>query len=43
MISTILQVAGVAAIVVGVSLFSIPAGFIAAGIGLVLIGMAVAR
>lgn len=43
MISTILQVAGVGIIVAGVSLIWLPAGIIAAGIGLLLIGLAVAK
>ena len=43
MISTILQVAGVGVIVAGVSLIWLPAGIIAAGIGLLLIGLAVAK
>lgn len=43
MVSTILQVAGVGVIVAGVSLIWLPAGIIAAGIGLVLIGLAVAK
>jgi len=42
-VSTILQVAGVGVIVAGVSLIWLPAGIIAAGIGLVLIGLAVAK
>jgi hypothetical protein len=42
-ISTILQVAGVGIIVAGVSLIWLPAGIIAAGIGLLLIGLAVAK
>lgn len=43
MVSTILQVAGVGVIVAGVSLIWLPAGIIAAGVGLVLIGLAVAK
>ena len=43
MISTILQVAGVGVIVAGVSLIWLPAGIIAAGVGLLLIGLAVAK
>jgi hypothetical protein len=42
-VSTILQVAGVGVIVAGVSLIWLPAGIIAAGVGLVLIGLAVAK
>jgi hypothetical protein len=42
-ISTILQVAGVGVIVAGVSLIWLPAGIIAAGVGLLLIGLAVAK
>jgi hypothetical protein len=42
-VSTILQVAGVGAIVAGISLIWLPAGIIAAGLGLVLIGLAVAK
>jgi hypothetical protein len=41
--STVLQLAGVAALVTGVLLLSIPAGLIVGGIGLVLIGMAVSK
>lgn len=43
MVSTILQVAGVGVIVAGVSLIWLPAGIIAAGVGLLLIGLAVAK
>lgn len=43
MISTILQLVGVAVIVGGVALLSIPVSVIVAGVGLVLIGLAVAR
>ena len=43
MVSTILQVAGVGVIVAGISLIWLPAGIIAAGVGLVLIGLAVAK
>lgn len=43
MISTILQLVGVAVIVGGVALLSIPVAVIVAGVGLVLIGLAVAR
>lgn len=43
MVSTILQLVGVGAIVAGVCLFSVPAGIIVGGIGLILIGLAVAR
>jgi hypothetical protein len=42
-VSTILQVAGVGVIVAGVSLIWLPAGIIAAGVGLLLIGLAVAK
>jgi len=42
-VSTILQVAGVGVIVAGISLIWLPAGIIAAGVGLVLIGLAVAK
>lgn len=41
--STVLQVLGVAVVVTGVLLLSIPAGMIVGGIGLILIGLAVAR
>lgn len=41
--STILQLTGVGLIVAGVCLFSIPAGIVVGGIGLVLIGLAVAK
>ena len=43
MISTILQLVGVAVIVGGVALLSIPVAIIVAGVGLVLIGLAVAK
>lgn len=43
MISTILQLVGVAVIVGGVALLSIPVAVIVAGVGLVFIGLAVAR
>ena len=43
MISTILQLVGVAVIVGGVALLSIPVAVIVAGVGLVLIGLAVAK
>jgi hypothetical protein len=43
MVSTILQLLGVAVIVGGVALFSIPAAVIAGGLALVLIGLAVSR
>ena len=43
MVSTILQVAGVGVIVAGISLIWLPAGIIAAGVGLLLIGLAVAK
>jgi len=43
MFSTILQLVGVAAIVGGVALLSIPAAVIAGGLALVLIGLAVSR
>jgi len=42
-VSTILQVAGVGVIVAGISLIWLPAGIIAAGVGLLLIGLAVAK
>lgn len=43
MISTILQLLGVAVVVGGVAMFSLPAALIVAGIALVLIGLAVSR
>ncbi len=43
MVSTIVQLVGVAVIVAGVALLSIPAAVITAGVGLVLIGLAVAK
>ena len=43
MLSTILQLLGVAVIVGGVALFSIPAAVIAGGLAFVLIGLAVSR
>lgn len=43
MIANILQVAGVASIVVGGFLIWVPAGFILAGVGLVLFGLAAER
>jgi hypothetical protein len=43
MVSTILQLLGVALIVGGVALLSIPAAVIAGGLALVLIGLAVSR
>jgi len=42
-ILTMLDVAGVSLVVVGVMLFSIPAGLIVAGIGVLLISWAVSR
>ena len=41
--STVLQVLGVAVIVAGVCLLNIAAGVIIAGIGLIVIGLAVAK
>ena len=41
--STILQVAGVAVIAIGIGLFNVPAGVIAAGIGVLLFGLALER
>lgn len=43
MLSTILQLVGVAAVVAGVLLLSIPAGVIIGGIALVLVGLAVSK
>jgi hypothetical protein len=43
MVSTILQLLGVAVIVSGIALFSVPAAIIAGGLALVLIGLAVSR
>lgn len=43
MVSTIVQLVGVVVIVAGVALLSIPAAVITAGVGLVLIGLAVAK
>ena len=43
MLSTILQVAGMAAVAVGAGLVFLPAGVIAAGVALVLVGMSLER
>lgn len=43
MVATALQVAGLAAVVIGVGLLSIPAAVIAAGISAVLLGLALER
>lgn len=43
MLSTILQVAGMAAVAVGAGLIFLPAGVIAAGVALVLVGMSLER
>lgn len=41
--TTTLQLAGVSAITLGTFLFSIPAGFIVAGVFLIVIGIALGR
>lgn len=43
MLATVLQLVGVAVIVGGIALLSIPAAVIAGGLALVLIGLAVSR
>ena len=43
MIATILQAVGVAVISVGLGLFFLPAGVIAAGVGVLLCGLALER
>lgn len=42
-IHSILQVAGIAVVALGISIWSIPAGVIALGLGAVLIGIALER
>lgn len=43
LLGSVLQVVAVAAIVTGVCLLNVPAGVIVAGVGLLLIGLAVSR
>jgi hypothetical protein len=43
MVATVLQICGIAAIAIGAGLVFIPAGIIAAGVGALLIGLALER
>lgn len=43
MVATILQVAGITLVSVGVGLWFLPAGVVVAGLGLVLFGIAIER
>jgi len=43
MLATILQIAGISVVSLGVGLWFVPAGVIVAGVGLVLIGIALER
>jgi hypothetical protein len=43
LLATILQVSGLAAVSIGITMFSIPAGIIFAGISFILLGLALER
>jgi hypothetical protein len=40
-VSTVVELAGMAAIVAGVAMFSVPVAFVVAGVGLVLLGLSI--